>query len=178
MSLEDAVLVNRTLAGDRTAFEALVAGHLRRAQALARVVVRDAAAVDDVMQEAFIRAYDRLGTLGEPAHFPAWLGTIVRNEAVTWLRRNARRAHSLDGAQTRSLEPLAPEPLEPDPRLASLAAARASLSPAYRDIIALKYEADLDYLQIAETLGLSVANVEKRLYRARQALIKSMTENP
>jgi RNA polymerase sigma factor (sigma-70 family) len=52
----------------------------------------------------------------------------------------------------------------------------ASLSPAYRAILALKYEADLDYLQIAETLGLSVANVEKRLYRARQALLEKMKD--
>lgn len=169
MSADDAILVARTLAGDRSAFEALVATHLRRAQALARVVVRDAAAIDDVVQESFIRAYDRLGSLSEPAHFPTWLGTIVRNEAVTWLRRHARHGQSLE-----SLQVTAPEPLEVDPRLQRLTDAMAQLSPAYREIIALKYEADLDYAQIAETLGLSVANVEKRLYRARQALLEKM----
>ena len=52
-----------------------------------------------------------------------------------------------------------------------MAAGLARLTPAQREIIALKYEAGLDYLQIAETLGISVANVEKRLYRARQALL-------
>ena len=61
-----------------------------------RVVVRDASAVDDVVQESFIRAYDRLGSLSEPAHFPTWLGTIVRNEGVTWLRRHARRGQTLE----------------------------------------------------------------------------------
>ena len=171
MSAEDALLVSRTLQGDRAAFEALVATHLRRAQALARLVVHDASAVDDVVQESFIRAYDRLGSLGEPAYFPTWLGTIVHNEAVSWLRRHARRGQSLENLQVAT-----PEPSEADARLDRLRAAMASLSPAYRAIIALKYEADLDYLQIAETLGLSVANVEKRLYRARQALLEKMKE--
>ena len=174
MSSEDAELVLRTLAGERAAFEVLVAAHLRRAQALARAIVRDHAAVDDVVQEAFIRAYQQLGTLGTPAYFPSWLGSIVRNEAVNWLRRNARQSRPLDGAET----PIAPEAEEPDPRLAALAAALARLSPAYREIIALKYEANLDYQQIAETLGTSVANVEKRLYRARQALLDHLGTSP
>ncbi len=165
MSAEDAIFVTRALAGDRAAFEALVTGHLRRAQALARAVVHDEAAVDDVVQEAFLRAYRKLGSLSEPAHFPSWLGTIVRNEAITWLRRHARPTVA------QVSEPAAPEPALPDPRLAALAAGLARLTPAQREIIALKYEAGLDYLQIAETLGLSVANVEKRLYRARQTLL-------
>ena len=172
MSADDAILVARTLAGDRAAFEALVATHLRRAQALARVVVRDATAVDDVVQESFIRAYDRLGSLSEPAHFPTWLGTIVRNEGVTWLRRHARRGQSLESVDL--VAPEAPVDPEADARLLRLRTAITGLSPAYREILALKYEADLDYQQIAETLGLSIANVEKKLYRARQALLEKM----
>lgn len=174
VSADDAILVARTLAGDRSAFEALVATHLRRAQALARVVVRDGAAIDDVVQESFIRAYDRLGSLSEPAHFPTWLGTIVRNESVTWLRRNARRGQSLESAHL-----VAPEltiDSETDARILRLRAAMTGLSATYREILALKYEADLDYQAIADTLGLSVANVEKKLYRARQALLEKMKE--
>lgn len=172
MSDEDALLVQRTLAGERAAFEVLVAGHLRRAQALARAVVRDDSAVDDVVQEAFLKAYKQLASLGVAAHFPSWLGSIVRNEAVTWLRRNVRAGR--DGRDVSELQPLAPEPSEPDVRLAPLRVALEQLAPAYREIIALRYEANLDYLAIAETLGISVANVEKRLYRARQALLERM----
>lgn len=174
MSADDAILVARTLAGDRTAFEALLATHLRRAQALARVIVRDSAAIDDVVQESFIRAYDRLGSLSEPAHFPTWLGTIIRNEAVTWLRRHARRGQSLDNVEV--VAPDVASDTEGDARLLRLRTAVTGLSPAYREILALKYEADLDYQQIADTLGLSTANVEKKLYRARQALLEKMKE--
>src|SRR3954471_18368803 len=90
MSEEDAQLVARTLAGDSTAFEALVVGHLGRAQAVARAVLGNHSAIDDVVQEAFLRSYDRLGQLTEPATFPSWLATIVRHEAVNYLRRSAR----------------------------------------------------------------------------------------
>ncbi len=172
MSDQDALLVQRTLAGERAAFDVLVAAHLRRAQALARVVVREESAVDDVVQEAFLKAYRQLAGLGVPAHFPAWLGAIVRNEAVTWLRRNVRPGR--DGRDVATLQAVAPEPAETDPRLAGLRLALEQLSPAYREIIALRYEAGLDYQAIAETLGISTANVEKRLYRARQAVLERM----
>lgn len=172
MSQEDAALVARTLAGDRSAFEALMATHLPRARAVARAVLGDDPAVDDVLQEGFLRAYDRLGQLGDPATFPAWVCVIVRNESISWLRRHAR-------GRTQPLE----QPLEPvareaqggeNPRLAPLRAALDGLSPSYRTIIRLKYETDLSYEEIAATLGISVANVEKRLYRARQQLLEAM----
>lgn len=171
MSEVDAELVRRTLAGDQTAFEALVAAHLARAQAVARAVVRDPTSVDDVVQESFLRAYDRIGQIGEPSTFPSWLAAIVRNEAVTWLRRNAKPEQV---AIHQTSEPAQPEPVAADPRLDRLRLALDRLQPVYREILRLKYDANLDYQQIAETLDLSVANVEKRLYRARQSLLQAM----
>ena len=118
-----------------------------------------------------MRAYNRLGQLGEPATFPSWLCVIVRNEAITWIRRNARaRAVTIEQASERVQR----EPDTENPRLAPLRAALDKLPESYREIIALKYEAGLNYEQIAETLGMSVANVEKRLYRARQQLLSQM----
>jgi RNA polymerase sigma-70 factor (ECF subfamily) len=171
LSQEDAELVRRAMAGDRPAFEALVAAHLPRARAVARSVLGDDPAVDDVLQESFLRAYDRLGQLGDPATFPAWLCAIARNESVSWIRRNARtRAVGIEHA---SESPQAERDTE-NPRLAPLRAALAALPESYREIIALKYDAGLSYEQIAESLGTSVANVEKRLYRARQRLLDGM----
>ena len=173
MSEEDGLLVQRVLAGDRAAFEALVAAHLTRAQAVARAVLGNQSAIDDVVQEAFLRAYHRLGQLTEPATFPSWLATIVRHEAVNYLRRAARvRNVELTEADAKAR----PEDTEPreDPLLEPLRRALSRLSPDYREILALKYEANCDYQKIADTLGLSLANVEKKLYRARQALMKLM----
>jgi RNA polymerase sigma-70 factor (ECF subfamily) len=168
MAEADINLVQRTLDGDRSAFEALVGMHAARARAVARGVLGDDVAVDDVVQEAFMRAYNHLGQLGEFATFPAWLSTIVRNEAVSWLRRNAR-VRSVDSEILK--EVAQQEGASENPLLDSLRRALDRLAPQYREILMLKYEASLDYVQIADSLGISVANVEKRLYRARQALV-------
>jgi RNA polymerase sigma-70 factor (ECF subfamily) len=173
MAEVDAALVQRVLEGDRSAFATLLSMHVIRARAVARSVLGDDPAVDDALQEAFVRAYDHLGQLGEPSTFPAWLSTIVRNEAVTWLRRNARVRNV--GIEMASEQPHH-EGTSENPHLESLRTALVKLSPQYREILALKYEANLNYEQIAETLGLSQANVEKRLYRARQALLSLMPE--
>jgi len=173
MSEVDAELVKRVIAGDRAAFEALVSAHLLRARAVARGVLGDDVAVDDAVQEAFLRAYARLGQLGDPVTFPAWLSTIVRNEAVSWLRRHARaRGVDLKAAE----DHVRPEAVPEDPQLEPLRLALAKLSASYREILALKYDAGLNYEQIAEVLDLAVPNVEKRLYRARQALIRLMPD--
>ncbi len=173
MSDQDADLVLRTLAGDRSAFEALVATHLARAQAMARAVLGASPMVDDVVQESLIRAYERLGQLSDPRTFPAWLGTIIRNEAITWLRR-AGRARQVDLSHAEIAIGVPPAAANPDSD--RVAAAMARLPSDYREILALKYQADCDYERIAETLGITVANVEKRLYRARQALIKLLPD--
>jgi RNA polymerase sigma-70 factor, ECF subfamily len=173
MSDVDAALVQRVLDGDRQAFETLLSMHAMRARAVARSVLGDDPAVDDALQEAFVRAYDHLGQLGDAATFPAWLSTIVRNEAVTWLRRNARVRNV--GIEMAIEQPVA-EIKHENPHLEGLRLALAKIPPQYREILTLKYEANLNYEQIAETLGLSAANVEKRLYRARQALLALMPE--
>jgi RNA polymerase sigma-70 factor, ECF subfamily len=173
MAESDAELVRRALDGDRTAFEALVSVHLQRARAVARGVLGDDQTVDDAVQESFLRAYHNLGQLGDPATFPAWLCTIVRNESVNWLRRYARM-RSVDDQQLKDVPEREAE--SENPLLERLRTTLTRIPPQYREILALKYEAGLDYDRIAESLGISVANVEKRLYRARQALLSLMPE--
>lgn len=173
----DAELVSRTLAGDRSAFEALVGAYQARACAIAgSVLAGDQAAIDDAVQEAFVLAYRRLGDLGNPERFAAWLRRIVHNQAVTWLRRHRRgktMALADDGlvADADADDPADEAAAE---RLAQLQAVLPKLRAPYREILALKYEAGLSYDEIAATLGTSVANVEKRLYRARKRLLDLM----
>jgi RNA polymerase sigma-70 factor, ECF subfamily len=169
MSELDAELVERTLSGDRPAFEALIAAHLPRAQAVAWATLGNRSAVDDVVQDAFLRAYERLGQLTDPSTFPAWLATIVRNEAASWHRRVSRRRQV---ALTENTPSPPPDSGDEASDHSQLRQALSRLSADYREILTLKYEAGCSYDKIAETLGTSVANVEKRLYRARQALIK------
>ncbi len=177
MSDLDGQLVKRVLDGDKAAFEALVARHIARAQAVARGVLGNDPAVDDVVQESFIRAYNRLGQLAQPAQFPSWLATISRNEAISWLRKN-KKAKQVDVDYV-TLE--APEEEEDDvidqEKMMQARRLRSSidrLKASYREIINLKYDAGLSYEEMADSLNTTVANVEKRLYRARKALQKEM----
>jgi RNA polymerase sigma-70 factor, ECF subfamily len=173
MSEADAELVRRALDGDRSAFESLVSVHALRARAVARGVLGDDSAVDDVVQESFIRTYNHLGQLGDPVTFPSWLCTIVRNEAISWLRRHGHE-HTTNEEQLKGMAQQEPE--REHPMLDRLRISLARISPQYREVLALKYEAGLEYDKIAEVLGISVPNVEKRLYRARQALFALMPE--
>lgn len=169
-TVPDAELVARTCAGDRPAFDQLVTRHLARARAIARTIIPESSDADDAVQEAFLKAYDRLDQLVERETFAAWFAVIVRNEAHTILRKRSRR-HQV--ALRESDASTSEGDIDDDgARAGRLRAALAKLPHDYREILALKYDAELDYQAIAETLSLSVANVEKRLYRARQALLK------
>lgn len=159
----DADLVERARGGDREAFAVLVGMHLGRAQAVARAVLGDDAGADDAVQEAFIAAWTRLGSLADPAAFPSWLSAIVRNRARDVLRRQAARRESALPAQVAAGG--ADDGGDP-----ALAAALAALDADAREILRLRYEAGLDARQCAETLGISPAAAEKRLWRAREAL--------
>ncbi|MFW5829995.1 MAG: RNA polymerase sigma factor [Planctomycetota bacterium] len=175
MAASDADLVMRVWDGDVAAFEALVHRHIEKATAVAHSVLGPDAAADDVVQNAFFKAYEQLGTLSEPAAFPGWLLRIVRNEAISWYRRHKRRGMPMQELVDQAVDP-STDPIDraKEVRKVCLRHAYPRLSKSYREILALKYEAGLDYEQLAETLGTSVANVEKRLYRARQALLKGM----
>ena len=77
----DSALVRRAMEGDRDAFSDLAAAHWRRLLALARSIVADLEA-EDVVQDALIKAWKKLGSLREPKAFSAWLTRIVANAAV------------------------------------------------------------------------------------------------
>ncbi len=175
MSDIDADLVLRTMAGERPAFEALVSRHLRRARAVAGAVLDGNEAIDDVVQEAFLLAYDHLGQLTDPAGFPAWLTTIVRNQALAW-RRKRRRERSIPLASI--AEPGLRSTDDPgtaaEPDLDRLRRAMEQLTPEQRTLLALRYEAGLNLADIGETLGISGENAGKRLQRTQAQLARML----
>ena len=165
----DGALVASARDGDAGAFDALVERHLARVRSVALAVVHDAAAADDVAQQAFLRAWRKLDTLDDPARFGPWCRTIARNTARNWLRDHAARAPRLLGD--------APEPADPARPAADGLADReavqravAALAAPLREAIRLRYVADLSYREIAELLGEPLSTVRDRLYRARREL--------
>src|SRR3954462_1029786 len=86
----DAELAIRARRGDGSAFELIMRRHNRRLFRLARSLLLDDAEAEDVLQEAYLRAFTRLGELAEPRAFAAWLARITVNEALGRRRAGAR----------------------------------------------------------------------------------------
>ncbi|MBN1421001.1 MAG: sigma-70 family RNA polymerase sigma factor [Planctomycetes bacterium] len=103
-SRSDAALVRRSLRNIPEAFECLIRRHQRSAYGIARSFGIHAASADDVVQEAFVRAFAELRSLREPARFGAWFLAIVRNAA----RRHIRDAGRLPGKEAWSSLPAWP----------------------------------------------------------------------
>jgi RNA polymerase sigma-70 factor (ECF subfamily) len=100
---EDAALVGRALEGDTAAFEELVRRYTRAAFAVALGVVKEPSDAEDVCQDAFVRALERLEDCRDPARFGAWFLRIVRNRAHSVRRYlGVRQAAPLDSVSVRS----------------------------------------------------------------------------
>lgn len=168
-----AALVRQAAGGDRAAFARLIDLHERTVLGVAYAVVGCGATAADVAQEAFLRAWQRLGELDDPGKFPAWLGRIVRNLAVDAVRRRPRREHATDAADLRDRPDGHADQhdrIERDERRRQVAAALAELDETSRMIVTLRYFQGLSSRQIADVAGLSPAAVDMRLSRARGQL--------
>jgi RNA polymerase sigma-70 factor (ECF subfamily) len=150
--LSVAELVSRARRGEPAAFDQLVRRHLRAAYAVALAVLGRPADAEDVAQEAFIAALERLDDCRDGARFSGWLIQIVRNRALNALDK-------------RKLRDTADVVLR-----AHLLAALASLSSVQREIVLLH---DLDgwtHAELAEALGISEVHCRQHLFTARRTL--------
>jgi RNA polymerase sigma-70 factor, ECF subfamily len=161
-------------AGDAADLEALFRNHWPRAYRTAYLVVHDAAAAEDIAQEAFLAAVRALDSFDRSRPFGPWLHRIVVNRAIDWararsLRREVGNESALAGAE-------APEE-GPDPRLSpGVVAALASLSAEHRAVIVLRYVLDYTPGEIARLLDLPRGTVNSRLRRGLDALHERVDE--
>src|SRR5437763_1049555 len=156
---DDGRLVQRFVAGDARAFEALVARHTKLAGAVAYGVTGDFDASRDVVQESFLKVYTGLGSLKEPDKFKSWLRNVVRTTALDWRRRNKKGVQSLDAfdsdeaehASPDSGEPGAgaPEALDRDELRRRVRDEIDRLPESHREVVALKYLDGKSYDEIS-----------------------------
>jgi len=172
---DDAELIEAALTGDRTAFEGLVLRYQDRLYAAMVQVVGSADEAEDVVQDAFVRAFLKLDTFQNNSQFFTWLYRIAFNSALSRMRRR-KTTTSLDQAR----EAVGDEPVDqfagPDQRMLQqervqmVQKALGQLSPDHRAILVLREMEDHAYEQIAEILNISIGTVRSRLSRARSQL--------
>jgi RNA polymerase sigma-70 factor (ECF subfamily) len=189
----DAMLVERTVAGDQRAFELLVIKYERRIQRLIGRMVRDVDLVEDIAQETFIRAYRALGQFRGDAQFYTWLYRIAVNTAKKFLmdlKRNPTVSEnffkSVDDDETSPVENELTSPETPEAVLASkeiaqmVNSAMDALPEELRQAITLREIEGLTYEEIADAMSCPIGTVRSRIFRAREAIsqkIRPMLEN-
>ena len=170
-------LVQRAQRGDRAAFDALYRdfGRVVHGIVLARCG-RDVA--DDLTQDLFMRAYQQLGDLRDPAAFPGWLCTAARNASVDHLRGKRRRPNTSADA----LPEVADARPDPGERSAQRDAAAAVLAcigqlpDTYRETLVLRLVEGLPGPEIAARTGLTHGSVRVNLTRGMALLRPLLTE--
>ena len=177
----DQQLVERAQRGDKHAFELLVSKYQRKLARLLSRFIRDATEVEDVTQEAFIKAYRALPTFRGDSAFYTWLYRIGINTAKNYLAAMGRRAPTTteidseeaegyeDGEQLRDLN-------TPENQMMSRQVAETvnqtleSLPEELRSAITLREIEGLSYDDIADIMNCPIGTVRSRIFRAREAI--------
>ena len=183
---DESSLVARAKAGDQSAFSELVAQYQRKIFRLAKNITRHDEDAEDVLQEAFLKAYRNLDRFEGNSKFYTWLVRIAVNEALMKLRkRKTDRTVPLDEPVDLGEDLMAREIAvwedNPEERYGReemqkiLDDALDTLKPDFRTIFTLRDIEELSTEETAEALGISVAAVKSRLLRARLTLREKLT---
>lgn len=174
----DAALVARAQQGETVAFEVLVVKYQRRVAATIRRFVRDDPITEELTQEVFLSAFLALTNFKPDGDFAAWLFTIARNAAKSYLRsaqnrQDDRPVPGLDDAGEDARFGAAPSPEEEamaNQLFERIDAEVAALPDAQRRALLMREVDGLDYKTIATALGQPVNTVKSHIFRARDAI--------
>ena len=181
MPTSDAELARRALAGSQAAYSELVERYASPAVNVAIRMVNDRALAEELAQEAFVRAFARLGTFDQERRFSSWFFQILHNVSVDYLRRRRVETVSLDALLTAGHAGPADDPGRSPESEAERAELTAVLTEAlgqlrhdFREAVVLKYQQDLSVDEIAAILGIPEGTVKTYLHRARKELAQRL----
>jgi RNA polymerase sigma-70 factor, ECF subfamily len=163
--------VRAAQAGSADGVEALFRRHWHRAYRAAYLIVRDAAAAEDIAQEAFLSAVRALDRFDRRRPFGPWLHRIVVNRAIDWSRARALRGEVADAA------PAAESATASNPRGEDFAEALESLPAEQRAVIVLRYMLEYTPGEIAKLLDTPRGTVNSRLRRGLDRLAGELKED-
>ncbi|UVK53569.1 RNA polymerase sigma factor [Mesorhizobium sp. AR02] len=176
------LLVHRALAREADAFRVIIKTHNQRLYRIARGILRNDAEAEDVVQEAYVRAFASLATFRGDSSLATWLSRIVINEALGRLRKRRRTVAMPENPEARIIRfPLNPSD---DPErtmaqrqiLALVERATDSLPDIYRMVFVARVIEGLSMEETADLLGVRPETVKTRLHRARSLLRKALDD--
>ena len=135
---------------------------------------------EDITQDTFLKAYQKLATLKDPQSFAGWLYVIATNHCKTWLRKKRLQTQPLETTSSADLEKATYSEYVIDENEQTAAEVHrevvkqllAKLQESERTVITLYYLGEMTYEEISKFLGVSISTIKNRLYRARQHLKK------
>ena len=180
MKNDDAKLIQRVLAGDDTAFSMLVRKYQKPVHALAWRKIGDFHIAEEITQDTFLKAYQKLSMLKEPQRFLSWLYVIAANLCKAWLRKKRLHTQSLENTEPIALEKATYSDyvIEENERTAvetqreAVKKLLAKLQESERTVVTLRYFGEMSSAEIGEFLGVSANTVRSRLRRAQERLKK------
>ena len=180
MRNDDARLIQCVLEGDDAAFAELVKKYQQPVHALVWRKVGDFHVAEEITQDTFLKAYQKLTTLKEPQRFASWLYVIATNRCKAWLRRKRLWMQSLDATGGMQLEKATysgyviseNERVTAESQREVVKQLLAKLQESERTVMTLHYFGEMTCEEISKFLGVSVGAIKSRLSRARHRLKK------
>ncbi len=182
---EDFDAIRKILDGDKSAFTFIQNKYKSRIKSLVRRMIKDPDDVDDLTQEAFIKAYNALDTFQFAYNFSAWIYRIASNSCIDFLRKKRFNTISLNqsiGGEDDLYIDIPTNDMTPDVEMISkerkkiLNKAIEDLPDNYKEIIKLRHTEEMDYKEIADKLEIPLGTVKAHLFRARKLLYDALKD--
>ncbi|MBS1493523.1 MAG: sigma-70 family RNA polymerase sigma factor [Bacteroidetes bacterium] len=183
---DDNILINKALAGDQTAYEKLMKKYYQLIYNLIFRMISRKEDVEDLTQEAFIKAFNSLQNFDRQFAFSTWLFKIATNNAIDYLRKKKLNTFSIDREieseesdfkfEIPDVENKPDRVIIEDERKKILDEAIESLPPKYKEVILLRHKMDKEYEEIAKELKLPLGTVKAHIFRGRELLNKFLKD--
>lgn len=181
---DDVEIIAAFKSGDETAFQKLVSKYSNLVGSIAYNIIGDVHIASDITQDTFLKVYRNLYALEDPRKFKGWLCSIVRTTCIDFLRK--------EKFKPASLEKIAEDGLEPETKIVGglvegphteleelrerVLSGINSLPRIYQQILLLRHLRKMSYREMSSFLGVPVATIESRLYRARLMLKEKLLD--
>lgn len=184
MKYSDSELIERTLEGDQSAFAALVEKYQEQVHTLAWQKIGDFHIAQEITQDTFLTAYQKLSTLKDHKRFAGWLYVIANRKCIAWHRSKNPQSQSLEELKSVELDKVfyteyiarQREEAANEKRRETVQNLLSTLRESDRTVVTLYYIAEMSCEEIAKFLGVSPNAVRTRLHRARKRLKEEIAQ--